>query len=461
MLPSLEQLGENWEMRLPAPAPDDGPDSSVWESSEDFVRALIDANTDAADTRYLAWDDFRFRRQPTGLTVEQQWSLVRFRRRGTARSLPQLVDEHGHAFSYVLADEVLQLIDHIRGSASGEITIGDELTNAGSRNRYIVSSLIEEAITSSQLEGAATSRVVAKEMLTSGRSPRTRDERMIVNNYRAMQQVQEWRDEAITPDRVREIHRIVTEGTLDDPAAAGRLQAPDDDRVAVWSPQGDLLHSPPPASQLPERLERLCRFANGPRPAEPYLPPLLRAVTVHFMTGYDHYFEDGNGRTARALFYWVMLREGFWLTEYLSISRLLKAAPSQYARSYLLTEADDGDLTHFFIYNLGIVRRAIQALHEHLARKSAELRQVKAAMDARHAEFNHRQLTALEHALRNPGAVYTVHSHATTHHVSDESARKDLTDLARRGYLVQRRASKHNEWRPAPDLGDQLDASSA
>ncbi|AIY19852.1 Fic family protein [Pimelobacter simplex] len=446
-------------MRRPAPAPSDGPDSAVWESPADFLRAFADHED--TDPRYLAWDDFRFRREPGALTVEQQWSLVRFRRRSTARALPQLVDEHGHAFSYVLADEVLQLIDHIRGAASGEITIADEVTHTGSRNRYIVSSLIEEAITSSQLEGAATSRMVAKEMLTSGRSPRTRDERMIVNNFRAMQQVREWRSDDITPDRIRELHRIVTDGTLDDPAAAGRLQVPDEDRVAVWSPQGELLHSPPPATQLPERLERLCQFANGPRPGEPYLPPLLRAVAVHFMTGHDHYFEDGNGRTARALFYWVMLREGFWLTEYLSISRLLKAAPSQYARSYLLTETDDGDLTHFFIYNLGTVRRAIEALHEHLARKSAELRKVKAAMDARHGEFNHRQLTALEHALRNPSAVFTVHSHATTHHVSGESARKDLADLAHRGYFVQRRSSKHNEWRPTPDLADQLGAPTA
>lgn len=160
------------------------------------------------------------------------------------------MDIGGHAFSYVLADEVLELIDHIRGAASGQITMADEVTNTATRNRYIVSSLIEEAITSSQLEGAATSRNVAKEMLTSGRSPRTRDERMIVNNFRAMQQVREWRELEITPARVCELHRLVTEDTLDRPHTAAcssavnivvRLQP------AEWYPAPDLadqLHAP-------------------------------------------------------------------------------------------------------------------------------------------------------------------------------------------------------------------------
>lgn len=443
-------------MRLPAPPPPDGPDAPLWEGAADFLRALLDY-TDP-DPRHLAWDDFRFRHQDDTLTVEQQWSITRFRRRAAERPLAQLRDIDGNSFSYVLADEVLQLVDHIRGAASGQITIGDEVTNSSTRNQYIVSSLIEEAITSSQLEGAATSRRVAKDMLTSGRSPRTRDERMILNNYAAMQQVRQWRDLDITPERVCELHRIVTDGTLDRADMAGRLQATTDDRVAVWSPQGERLHEPPPANELPDRLLRMCHFANCNDGDAPYLPPVLRALAVHFMTGYDHYFEDGNGRTARALFYWVMLREGFWLTEYLSISRLLKAAPSRYARSYLLTETDHGDLTHFFIYNLGIVKRAIRALHEHLARKSAELRQVRAAMEARHAEFNHRQLTALEHALRNPAATFTAHSHSVVHHVSGESARKDLSDLARRGYFVQRRSGKRLEWHPAPDLAALLDS---
>ena len=96
------------------------------------------------------------------------------------------------------------------------------MTNPRTRNRHLVNSLIEEAITSSQLEGAATTRRVAKEMLQTGRDPRTQDERMIWNNYQAMEFVGDHRDDEITPDLMRELHAVVTDGTLSDPAEAGR-----------------------------------------------------------------------------------------------------------------------------------------------------------------------------------------------------------------------------------------------
>lgn len=46
------------------------------------------------------------------------------------------------------------------------------------------------------------------------------------------------------------------------------------------------------------------------------------------MIAYMHPFVDGNGRTARALFYWYMLKSGYWLTEYLSISRVIAKSKS-------------------------------------------------------------------------------------------------------------------------------------
>jgi len=441
-------------MRLPVPPPPAGPDPSLWEDADAFLRALT-SDPGESKQRYLAWEEFRYRKVPPGLTTEQAWSLVRFRRAGAARPLPLLLTVDGEPFDYVLADEVLEAVDRIGRAASGEISISADVTTPSTRDRYIVSSLIEEAITSSQLEGAVTSHRVAKEMIKSGRDPRSRSERMIFNNFLAMQRVSELRGEEITPDLVRELHRIVSEGTLDHPESAGRLQSDTDERVSVWSPTGELLHTPPPADELPARLERLCRFANGTDDG-PYLPPVLRAIAVHFMFGYDHYFEDGNGRTARALFYWVMLREGFWLTEFITISKLLKEAPSKYARSYLFTETDGGDLTHFFIYQLGIITRAIQGLHDYLALKAEELTSMRALVSNRHDEFNHRQLALLEHALRRSDTVYTVHSHSLSHHVSGETARKDLRDLTARGLLRQVRRGKHFAWLPIENLHDRL-----
>jgi Fic family protein len=278
---------------------------------------------------------------------------------------------------------------------------------------------------------------------------------MILNNYFAMQRIRELAKDPLTPDMVRELHRIVTDGTLEHAEYAGRLQDDDGARVSVWGDGNQLLHRPPPVSELPERLEALCEFANG-EGSSSYMPPVLRAITIHFMMGYDHYFEDGNGRTARALFYWSMLREGYWLTEYLSISRILRKAPSKYAQSFLLSEDDGGDLTHFFIYQLEVIRRAIRDLHDYLAAKALEIRAVQSRLNSLPGEFNHRQLAVLDHAARTPSAVFTAKSHGGSHRVTIETARQDLQALESRGLLRRFKISKQFAWAAVEGLAERL-----
>lgn len=439
-------------MKVPAPPPSFH-DLLSQVRPERILDVLGDHSTTMSGD-YPPWDKVRFRTPPAGLTTEEWWLRIRWARKAAERPITALVDKQGTPFSYTLPDALLKLNDSITRGASGRIAVSEQVTDPATRDRYVINSLIEEAITSSQLEGAATSRRVAKDMIRAGRAPRDRSERMILNNLRAMQRIVELRDQDLTPDMVREVHRIVTEGTLDNPSAAGVVQNDDAQRIAVWGDGDQLLHRPPPVAELPGRLDRLCRFANGD--GDEYIPPLLRAVALHFMMGYDHYFEDGNGRTARALFYWSMLREGFWLTEFLTISTILKEAPAQYARSFLLTEEDDGDLTHFFLYQLRVVQRAIDELHRYLARKADEVRDIHRRLRSVPGEFNYRQLALLEHAVRHPTAIYTARSHAASHNVSEQSARNDLADLQGRSLLTKLRIGRRHGWAPADDLAGLL-----
>lgn len=411
-----------------------------------------------AEQRYLPWDDVRYRKPPAGLTVEQWWTALKIVRRGMYRRL-QLADPDGRPFIYALPDEVLQETEYIASYASGQIRLSEQVTDPATRDRYLVSQLIEEAITSSQLEGASTSRKVAREMIRSGRRPRNRSESMILNNFHAMQRIGEVRHEKLTVELICEIHRIVAEGTLDNPDAAGRFQRPDEERVAVWDDENELLHSPPPAELLPERMQRLCDFANGQEEAG-YLPGVLRAIAVHFMLGYEHPFEDGNGRTARALFYWSMLNQGYWLTEFLSVSRILRRAHAKYARSFLYTESDENDLTYFFVYHLNVLHRAIDELHAYLAHKMEEIREVRTTLRRSADIFNVRQLALLQHALKSPGAAYTAQSHKTSHMVSTETARSDLLALEARGLLVKRKSGKRFVFEPVAGLADAIRAQS-
>jgi len=277
-----------------------------------------------------------------------------------------------------------------------------------------------------------------------------------VNRFRAMRTVGALRKEKLTPAMICDIHRIVTEGTLENPDASGRFQRSDDVRITVRDEQDQLLYGPPPARDLPERMERLCSFANGDT-GPGYLPPVLRAITVHFMLGYEHPFEDGNGRTARTLFYWSMLNQGYWLTEFLTVSKILKEAPAKYARSYLYTEQDANDLTYFHIYHLEVIQRAIDQLQAYLTRKMEEARTLQITLAHQPGEFNPRQVAVLNNALNNPNQRYTALSHATSHGVSGETARKDLLYLEQGGFLARIKAGKQHAWVPAANLRERLE----
>jgi Fic family protein len=349
---------------------------------------------------------------------------------------------------------VLRSLHYVDQRCSGEIaTPAVVTTDEQARQHYLVNSLMEEAIRSSQLEGATTSRNVAKEMLRSGRLPQDRSERMILNNYRALQFIRDV-GRRLTPDIVFELHRILTDGTLDNPDGAGRLQAPGEERVAVFFDE-QLVHNPPPAEQLPTRLRALCDFANAGEQSALFVHPVVRAILLHFWLAYDHPFEDGNGRTARALFYWYMRTRGYWLVEYLSISRILRNAPSKYARSFLLTETDEGDVTYFIDYQLNVIRRAVQELHRYLARKADEVKSVEVLL-SRSVIFNHRQLALLSYALRKPEAVFTLRTHAESHGVTHETARLDLLPLTQKGLLRRSSVRGRHVFSPGPDLADLL-----
>ena len=96
-----------------------------------------------------------------------------------------------------------------------------------------------------------------------------------------------------------EIHQMVTDGTLDDPTAAGRFRRSDED-ICVGDDSGEIFHIPPAADELEGRLSEMCRFANGTTP-QGFIHPLVRSIILHFWLAYDHPFVDGNGRIARIL----------------------------------------------------------------------------------------------------------------------------------------------------------------
>ena len=414
------------------------------------------------DPEYRPWE-YYFRVEPVreGLSREEWWCAVRSVRAATARPTPFTMKD-GTRLTFNLPDVLLSVNEEIVAQARGQVELPGEVAAEATRDRYLINSLYEEAITSSQMEGASTTRRDAKKMLREKRRPRTLSERMILNDFLALEFVRDHLTARLTPEFICEVHRIVTEGVLDDAKDAGRLQQVGEDRIRIHGSDNDdqLLHVPPSASELPERMKRLCAFVNGEGEcASQYVPPLVRALIVHFMMGYDHYFVDGNGRAARVIAHWVMLREGFFLMNFVPVSRLLRKVPAQYARSFLEVEQDEGDLTYFLIWHAQIILRGIRELREYLARKSRQMEQMKGLL--RLTDLNNRQIGVIEEALRDPSITVTAAAHADKYRVAAQTAHTDLRGLEEAGYVRRVRRGRSFEWYPVPDLNRRVQGGDA
>lgn len=445
-------------MRIPAASPDTEQILKSLKPEKILNLVTLFGPTDYKD-RYLHWDKFRYREPLDGFTIEENWVGIKLARSKLLKFLP-LVDSKQKPFLFGMPDNVLRMLHEIDQNASGQIRMAEQITNENTRDTYLINSLMEEAISSSQLEGAATTRKVAKEMIRQNRPPQNRSEQMIFNNYHAMQFVQECKKEKLTPAIIYELHSIVTDKTLDNPNAAGKLRTVNDE-IHVIDNEGNILHTPPKSNELRERLERLCAFANE-IDQNVFIHPVIKAILLHFMLAYDHPFIDGNGRTARALFYWYMARERYWLIEFISISRVIKIAPAKYARAFLYTETDGNDTTYFIIHQLEVINNAIERLHAYLARKIQELKSAAHLLEKTKLAgvLNYRQLTLLEHALKNPNAIYRIKGHQNTHGVTYQTARTDLLKMSDELNLLHKlKDGKTFIFLSPPDLQQRLESA--
>lgn len=423
-------------------------------SDNEFVLRLLSCHEPAG---YHHWEKIRYLKPPHDLSNEDWWLAIRLKRSANLKPLP-LLDMKGNAFNYQIPDFVQKHLHQVDMNAGGQIAAPSDIINQQTRDQYYLKSIIHEAITSSQLEGAVTTRDVAREMIRTNRKPVDVDEKMILNNYRAMLHINDIKDQRLSPEIVFELHRLLTLDTLEKPDKAGRFRD-NNDHVSVFDDEDQqVLHQPPPADELEARLKALCDFAND-LDSEPFIHPVIRAIILHFWLAYDHPFIDGNGRTARALFYWSMLRSGYWLFEFISISSIILKAPKQYAKAFLYSEHDNNDLTYFIVHQIDVIQRSIDALHRYLSKKSTDYGRLQQQM-GKLSTLNHRQRALILHALKHPYQVYTVESHGMSHNIVPQTSRTDLECLVSIGLLNKSKNGRRFDYNVPRDLEHKIETNS-
>ena len=386
------------------------------------------------EPEYLFWDKVKYKPRPDGVSAEVFWALVKlFRNQLTIRNATPITAYRGASFSWYPLPALDYFLHEVDMNLGGSLVSGT-VDTAAFRQASISRGIMEEAIASSQLEGASTTRKVAKRMLLEKRRPRNRSEQMILNNYNVMLRVeQELQGKPLTVELLKELQAELTKGTIDE-IDIGRFRSDKDKVVVEDAATGSIFHIPPPVSFVKAELRKLVRYANSDDTMEKFVHPVTKGILLHFWIGYLHPFADGNGRLARSIFYWYLLRKHYWGFSYLPLSRVIKNSPAQYRDAYLYSEQDDNDVTYFIDYNVRKIMQARREFEVYVRRKEQEnLRMTTVARDK--YGLNDRQIQLLRYLYKNAEATTTMKTHAQVYGVGRVTARRDLERLESLGLL--------------------------
>lgn len=375
---------------------------------------------------YYYWDKVKYLSLPEEVNTVDIWAAIKFERNLS----PYSISFSKYRLHWMLTNKMQRLLHEFDLTIGGSLQSG-AMIPGNEKSKYLINSLMEEAIASSQIEGAVTTIKEAKEMLRKRLAPKSKSQQMIINNYKTIQRISEIKNQPFSREAILEIHSLITANTLDDKKEEGVFRK-SNEVSAVDSTDNEIVFYPPDVSAVEPMMSQLIHFFNDEDTAL-HIHPIVKACIVHFMIGFIHPFVDGNGRTARALFYWYLLKKGYWLTQYLSISRMILKSKVQYANAYLYTEHDEMDVGYFIHYQLHIMALAFESLQEYLKRKSEEKKSIAELLKIKN--INNRQAEIVKWFYEEPGSMLTVREVQTRLAVSEQSARNDLAGLLTMGFL--------------------------
>jgi len=403
------------------------------EDAEGFIKFIRDENSMSLaseyNKRYLYWSELKYR-----IDDERErkytWSLMKLLRSNNYEKF----NLKNIGMIYSLLSDFNKKLHMFDKNLAGNIQIKGKSLNL--QESYIISSLMEEAIASSQIEGAATTRRIAKAMLREKRKPKNKSEKMISNNYETMRYILENRDRPLSESFIIKIQELMTKGTMEDPEDEGRFR--DNDDITVGN--GDIVaHVPPKYKEVPALMNKLYEFVNNP--SDEFIHPIIKGIILHFLIGYIHPFNDGNGRTARSIFYWYMLSQEYWLFEYMAVSKRILRSRVKYDLAYLYTEYDEMDLTYFIKYNIEAIENSLNDMIKYIRHQQKEQEKTKKII-TKNPDLSLRQALILEEFMKNDTKGFTIKEIMETYGISYQTARTDLLLLSKKNFITKKIAGK-------------------
>lgn len=414
------------------------------QTIEDYLKNqnnYINLLTKVSEDHYYYWDNIKHYPMSSSLKPVEFWYIVKLVRSLSSKKTP-IKSESGKYFTWIRPNYTDEFLHKVDMKIGGEIfSHYQNIITPYGKQRLLTKSIIEEAIASSQLEGAVITTPMAKKLILENRIPKDKSERMIVNNYKTMQAITDnYKDQDLSDEMLLELHTLITKDTLDS-SKQGRYREDKDD-ISVNDQMKYVYHTPPNESFLKEQLPQLIKYAND-QEATGFIHPIIKAIFIHFWVGYLHPFYDGNGRIARSLFYWYLTKKGYSLIQYLPISLVIKNASEKYGMAYVYSEQDDLDLTYFYDFHIKKIMEALHNFEGYIKKKSGENTSIQNKLSKKF-QLNDRQYELLRYLIvKEEGSYITPSSFIALYKVSRETANKDLKTLEKLNLVGKRRVGKY------------------
>lgn len=399
---------------------------------DDFMNKKHEEFLESTNDRYPYWDELKHKKTLPYSDPTKSWSLLKLYR----SSHYQKVKFDKLNFNYFLTPKIQQNLHEFDLKLIGGL-YKNPITKFHTAE-YLTNSILEEAIASSQVEGAATTTKVAFDMLKSGRKPRNESEQMIFNNLRAMKLISEEIDRPLDKELIIDLHKTLTANTNAEYCIGNYREK----QIYVQdSVDGEIAHTPPNEAEVSSLMESLMEFANT---EETFIHPIIKASIIHFIFGFIHPFMDGNGRTARALFYWFLIKKEYSLIQNISISRAILNSRIQYDKAFLKTEHDDYDLTYFINYSIKSLRVAFENLINYRDKKKKENEKSNLiAYKLINKGLHKRQADLIGYLYTKKKSNVNISTYSHKHDVVRQTARKDLNELINIGLLKEEKDGRN------------------
>ncbi|MCK5476627.1 MAG: Fic family protein [Candidatus Aenigmarchaeota archaeon] len=394
-------------------------------NNHEFKKIIKDLNE-----KYYYWEKLLYMDTPKDISKEDIWFLMKFERNKEFKEI--LIGDY--KFKFNLTNYISKKLHEFDLNLGGNLT-NDKLISSDDKDRFLLSSILEESINSSRLEGASTTIEVAKDMILNKKRPKDKNQKMILNNYLGMRKILDLKGQKLTKEILFKLHRTITQGTLEKDSYVGKFRETNEIKI-IDKTTGDIFHTPPNYEELDQLIEDFCDFYNNEQ--DYFIHPIVKANILHFLFGFIHPFYDGNGRCARCIFFLFLISKNYWLFEYLSISRIIIKSPTQYAKAYIYGELDENDLTYFIKYKVEKIDLALKDLKSYINRKLEEKQNSMKFL--KFDGVTERQAEILGLYENDKNRKFSVLEISKRFVITKQTARVDLENLSNLNFLTRKKS---------------------